>query len=247
MSGAVTDEAVREFRASLPAAYRDRYEDAEVRAHVATALARGSSRAQVGVCPAPPDALGLCVVAEDSPGVFSNITAALRLQDLDIVSAEAYTRRRADGAPEVVDVFRLRLPSQPQRGQAPGDVAAAVRETLSGLLSGQIDPTQALPLSAAGGADETVATRVRFIEGEDGALSTLEVETGDRAGLLLSLAQALTKQSVAIVRSEVRTFDRRVLDRFTLRDAVGEPISEAHRLQVQVAVLGAIQNPWEAQ
>jgi UTP:GlnB (protein PII) uridylyltransferase len=183
------------------------------------------------------------VVAQDSPGLFSNIAAALRLQGFDIVHAEAYTRRLDSGEREVLDLFRLQI----QQGRAVDtsaatDIAASISTTLHDLLAGKLDPSQALPAPQPEPLGTLHDTRVRFIEGEDGALSTLEVETDDRSGLLLTLARALSNQKVSVERSEVRTLNSRVLDRFTLAEHDGSPISDARRLNIQVAVISAIES-----
>jgi [protein-PII] uridylyltransferase len=81
---------------------------------------------------------------------------------------------------------------------------------------------------------------VRFIEGVDGSFATLEVETGDRSGLLLALAQALFQQRVQIVSSKVKTTGTRVFDRFSIVELDGSPISPHRRLEIQVAVLTAV-------
>jgi UTP:GlnB (protein PII) uridylyltransferase len=81
---------------------------------------------------------------------------------------------------------------------------------------------------------------VRFIESQDGVFSTLEVETGDRSGLLLALAQALFQQRVQIVGSQVKTTGTRVFDRFHIVEFDGSPISSARRLDIQVAVISAV-------
>jgi [protein-PII] uridylyltransferase len=80
---------------------------------------------------------------------------------------------------------------------------------------------------------------VRFIEDANGALCTLEVETEDRSGLLLSLSRALHAQKAQIVRSEVRTKGGRVFDRFVITEVDGSPVSPGRRLEIQVAVLSA--------
>jgi UTP:GlnB (protein PII) uridylyltransferase len=174
--------------------------------------------------------------------LFSHIAAALRLQGFDIVHAEAYTRRLEGGEREVVDLFRL----QPQQGRPPlaapaSDVAAAISSTLLDILAGKVAPSQAQPTPQPEPVGTFHDTRVRFIEGEDGALCTLEVETDDRSGLLFTLARALLNQSVSVERSEVSTVNSRVLDRFTLAEQDGTPISEARRLHIQVAVISAIE------
>jgi UTP:GlnB (protein PII) uridylyltransferase len=233
---------VKSFSASLPGSYRNRYDAEAIRTHAAIARARGNSAARIGVVPVEAEGLGICVVAQDAPGLFSNIAAALRLQGFDIVHAEAYTRKLGNGQREVLDLFRL----QRQRGRvldatAATDIAAAISATLHDLLTGKIDPSQALPAPEQEPAGTSHDTRVRFIEDDDGALCTLEVETDDRSGLLLTLARALSSQQVSVERSEVRTLASRVLDRFTLAEQDGSPITESRRLHIQVAVISAIE------
>ncbi|MEO8183765.1 MAG: hypothetical protein ABI895_33490 [Deltaproteobacteria bacterium] len=237
------DMWLKNFSASLPGSYRNRYRLEEIGLHASIAKARGSQPARVGVVPTEGDGLGICVVAQDAPGLFSNIAAALRLQGFDIVHAEAYTRKLESGEREVLDLFRLQV----QHGRAMDtsaatDIAAAISATLHDLLAGKLDPSQALPAPEPEPVGTFHDTRVRFIEGEDGALCTLEVETDDRSGLLLTLARALSNQQVSVERSEVRTLASRVLDRFTLAEQDGSSISEARRLNIQVAVISAIES-----
>ncbi len=237
------DTWVKNFSASLPGSYRNRYKIDDIRIHATVARSRGGSAARIGVVPVEGDGLGICVVAQDAPGLFSNIAAALRLQGFDIVHAEAYTRKLANGEREVLDLFRL----QPQQGRPPvataaaPDVAAAISATLHDILAGKIDPSQAQPAPQQEPAGTFHDTRVRFIEDDDGALCTLEVETDDRSGLLFTLARALSNQQVSVERSEVSTVKSRVFDRFTLAEHDGSPISEARRLHIQVAVISAIE------
>jgi [protein-PII] uridylyltransferase len=233
---------VKNFSASLPGSYRNRYTSEEIRVHAAIARSRGSSPARIGVVPVPGEGFGICVVAQDAPGLFSNIAAALRLQGFDIVHAEAYTRKLPSGEREVLDLFRLQhQQGRPPSGGAPSDIAAAISATLHDILGGKLDPSQAQPAPQVEPAGTFHDTRVRFIEGDDGALCTLEVETDDRSGLLFTLARALSNQNVSVERSEVSTVDSRVRDRFTLAEQDGSPISEARRLHIQVAVISAIE------
>jgi [protein-PII] uridylyltransferase len=88
---------------------------------------------------------------------------------------------------------------------------------------------------------------VRFIENADGNFSTLEVETGDRSGLLLALSQALYNQRVQIVGSQVKTVNNRVFDRFHIVELDGTAIGASRRLEIQVAVLSAIDPVLERQ
>jgi [protein-PII] uridylyltransferase len=196
----------------------------------------------VGTFPSPKPGTALCVTAEDRPGLLATISAALVLCRLDVIEAEAYTRRRADHLDEAVDVFWVRH-EPPERRHDPvtREDVLTLESTLVGLLEGKLDRNR---LSDPGarhpstpGAVETV---VRFIEDREGAFATLEVETGDRSGLLLALAQALFNQRVQIIGSQVKTNGTRVFDRFSIVEFDGSPISTGRRLEIQVAVLTAV-------
>lgn len=230
---------------SLPKAYEERYSSAEIESHRAACETRAATEppppAWVGLTPSRHGLVGLCIVASDRRGLFACILAALRLRQFDIVSAETYTRQRGDSS-EVVDIFQLRYAGDRELNKrSPADMAAGVCHTLLGLLDKSIDPHQSLPASRRGGREDVVDTNVRFVEGDAGNLAILEVETDDRGGLLLNLAEALTRHPVSIVRSEVVTLGNRVRDRFTLAAADGGAVESSLRLDIQVAVLSAIQ------
>jgi UTP:GlnB (protein PII) uridylyltransferase len=241
-----------EFSSSMPASYRDRHAR-DVAAHAAVSQGRGARRANVGRFESTRGGTVVCVVADDRPGLLSRITAAFMVQGWDIVHAEAYTRpvggaegtgpmeTQAAQRTEAVDLFWLKR-ADGHGGKAviaDADVEA-IRETLIGMLEGRVELPEYVTAEEPGDVHNT---RVRFIEGEDGTLCTLEVETRDRSGLLLVLTRALSSQRVTITRSEVRTFSSRVFDRFTISEFDGSPISESRRLAIQVAVLSAIEAP----
>ncbi|MCC6216954.1 MAG: hypothetical protein IT376_18995 [Polyangiaceae bacterium] len=236
---APSPEYVREFVESLPAAYRAAFDDDARRAHAATALARGGAPAKVGAFASPrPGAFALCVIAEDRPGLLATVGAAFVLATLDVVDGAAFTRATPAGRAEAVDLFWVH-PSA-SATEAPASAAAAadrVERALVDLLEGRADVDTARPAPARAGAE----TIVRFIESEAGALATLEVETYDRSGLLLALARALFQQRVQIVGSQVKTLGDRVLDRFDIVELDHSPIGPTRRLEIQVAVIAAVQ------
>jgi [protein-PII] uridylyltransferase len=182
------------------------------------------------------------VVADDRPGLLATISAALVLSRLDVIEAEAYTRRYPGRLDEAFDVFWVRHDAASRHDDAvTAEHIARLRLKLVELLEGKVDPStlaDAPPTEhVTPAAAETV---VRFIEDSDGAFSTLEVETGDRSGLLLALAQALFHQRVQIVASQVRTTGTRVFDRFSIVEIDGSPIGTNRRLEIQVAVMTAV-------
>jgi UTP:GlnB (protein PII) uridylyltransferase len=184
----------------------------------------------------------LCVVADDRPGLLATISAALVNERLDVTGAEAYTRKTANGHREAVDIFWVqRLDVDDPRRPLSVDDLRHLETTLDSLLEGGGTtsvrfPTQ--PPQARPAARETV---VRFIENRGGVLTTLEVETDDRTGMLLVLSRALYEQSVQIVSSQVRTEAGRVRDRFEVTELDDVPIKPERRLVLQVAILNAVQ------
>lgn len=243
MSTSPDDSAeVTAFGASLPESYRRNFDATAIAAHTKIARERESASANVGsfISSRVPGS-AVCVVADDRPGLLATISAALVLCGLDVIEAEAYTRRIDQRANEAVDVFWVRHEKEQQRKlRVSKEEIDLLRTTLIGLLDGKLDRRRADPSVRPPPTPSASETVVRFIEGQDGVFSTLEVETGDRSGLLLALAQALFQQRVQIVGSQVKTTGTRVFDRFHIVEFDGSPISSARRLDIQVAVISAV-------
>lgn len=237
------EPAVQEFADSMPSRYREAVTEPAMTDHARLWAERQGSTVQVGRCHSRgrPSTTAICVVADDRPGLLAMISAALVLTNLDIVHAEAYTRKPTLGRAEAIDVFWVRDRSRPESDAVTDERLGEVRNTLSRLLEGSLLPSVPAELAAAQRRSRPLETRVRFLEGGDGVLSTLEVETYDRFGLLLALAGALFRLDVQILRSEVHTQGHRVLDRFEITELDGTPIGPERRLRIQVAVLSAVE------
>jgi UTP:GlnB (protein PII) uridylyltransferase len=172
---------------------------------------------------------------------LATISAALVLCNLDVIEAEAYTRRVAGQHDEAVDIFWVRHESGGEpRLALSHEETRQLCQTLIGLIEGKLDRRRVDPSARSAVTPAAKETVVRFIEGEDGTFATLEVETFDRSGLLLSLSQALFSQRVQIVGSQVKTRGGRVFDRFHIVEFDNKPISPTRRLEIQVAILSAI-------
>lgn len=237
-----SEDFLRSFAASLPASYRGNFDQAAIAAHARIARERESAPANIGAffSNRVPGA-AICVVADDRPGLLATISAALVLCGLDVIEAEAYTRRVRGQHDEAVDIFWVRHedPADHRLGLSQ-DELLRLSQTLIGLIEGKLDRKKADPSGRAAATPSAKETVVRFIEGEDGTFATLEVETFDRSGLLLALSQALFSQRVQIVGSQVKTRGGRVFDRFHIVEFDNKPISPARRLEIQVAILSAI-------
>ncbi len=237
---APSEPSLTGFAATLPESYRRNFAAPAIAEHAALSRSRQRAHASVGAFPSNREGTALCVVADDRPGLLATISAALVLCELDVIEAEAYTRRVTGQLDEAVDVFWVRYRDSSRRGEAlASPTIERLSRVLDDLLEGKLS-TPPGPPTAAVPTPSSAETVVRFLEGEDGSFTTLEVETGDRSGLLLLLSQALFKQRVQIVASQVKTLNNRVYDRFSIVEFDGSSISPARRLEIQVAVLTAI-------
>jgi UTP:GlnB (protein PII) uridylyltransferase len=211
-------------------------------AHASVASARGDAPVSVGLFGRAGN--GLCVVADDRAGLLALISAALVTCRFDVSHAEAFTRKTASGRKEAVDLFWVRKLDAPPGTSLVQTDAQALEQEITRFLTGKGDPRSEVGKSLAKVAppvSRTADATVRFGADESGGLSTLEVETTDRSGLLFSLTSALFAQRVQVVESEVRTLEGRVFDRFRVAELDGSPVNSARRLEIQVAILNAIE------
>jgi UTP:GlnB (protein PII) uridylyltransferase len=97
------------FAASMAASYHEAFEDGDVAAHAAIASRREGSMTRVEIWKDLPERfVAICIVADDRPGLLSQISAALVAEQIDVVSAHAYCRTRRDGVEEAVDLLWIR-------------------------------------------------------------------------------------------------------------------------------------------
>ena len=72
----------------------------------------------------------------------------------------------------------------------------------------------------------------------------LTVEAVDRPGLLLTLTQTLFRARVQIIGVRASTDDGRAVDRFQLVELDGSALRGERLLELQTAVLTAIEETW---
>jgi len=234
---------LQQFAETLPDSYRASFSWPTIREHATLSGQRTAGAPVVGTCLAPRQpGTALCVVADDRPGLLATITAAFIREGLDIIAAEAYTRILANHQREALDVFWVQRigADDPRKPLSQGDMKRLER-TLASMLDDQLQPFHRQSTTPPPNPSGVVEANVRFVEDKDGQLSWLEVVTDDRAGLLLTLSRALFEQKVQIVSSHVRTDAGKVRDKFAITELNDDPIGPERRLQVQVAVLSAIQ------
>lgn len=231
------------FEATMPERYRAAFDSIAMREHAAIVGRRGGAIARVEIWKRlPAGAAALCIVADDRPGLLSLVSAALVAWEMDVVSAQIYTRAVAHGGmAEAVDLVWVRRTFHGPQPVLSSD-AAHVAGTLEDLIAGRTTPEEVVRRArpstrpAAGSS-----TRVTFDENPREELAELTVETSDRPGLLLAISRALFRAQVQIIASDARTIQGRVVDRFTIAELDGRPVRPERRGHVQMAVLSAIE------
>jgi [protein-PII] uridylyltransferase len=240
MTAALRPDPIDTFYESMPSRYRELFDGAAAREHAAIVGRREGAAAHVEIWKRLPEGGAiLCVVADDRPGLLSYISAALVVHTMDVVSAQAYTRRTPEGA-EAVDLFWLRREGPAKSPVLEAD-AAGIGSVLRALVTRELTidaitrETGARPAPPPGSS-----THVTFEEAASTGLAVLTVETFDRPGLLLAITKALSRARVQIIASEAMSRDGRVVDRFTLVELDGAPLRPERRGILRVEVLAAI-------
>src|SRR5262245_26397279 len=82
--------------------------------------------------------------------------------------------------------------------------------------------------------------RVRLIDGPDGILAVLEIQTSGQPGLLQKLTEVLFALRVQIVRFESSVRGKQIDTRLYVVEFDGGRIDSTRRLQIQTAILGAL-------
>lgn len=236
------------FRASMPDRYLNAFDRAATTEHAAIVARRAGAAAHIEIWrQLPQGVVVLCIVADDRPGLLSFISAALVIHRMDVLSAQAYTRRVSkkpgSGGTEAVDFLWLRRESG-------ADSIGPIREVdieqigsvLDQLIRGDLSIESAVErASSSRTVPRGASTRVTFGENEEEGLAVLTVETFDRPGLLLVITLALFRAGVQIIASDAVTRAGAVVDRFSIVERDGTPIRQNRRGLVQIEVLGAIE------
>ncbi len=234
-------ESPSAFLDSMPERYRVAFDQDAVREHAAIARRRSGVPAHVEIWRRlPKGVVVVCVVADDRPGLLSFISASVVIHGMDVVSALAFTRTLPGGGGEAVDFLWLRRDGHQETAVLDVEIRR-IGEVLSEIVTGALPmevavqrarPPRVVPAGAS--------THVTFDEGPGAGLVVLTVETFDRPGLLLAITLALFRAHVQIIATDAVTKNGTVVDRFTIVELDGAPVTQNRRGVVQIEVLDAI-------
>jgi UTP:GlnB (protein PII) uridylyltransferase len=231
-----------EFVASMPPRYREAFDAADAREHASIVSRRFGAPAHIEIWRRLPQGGAiLCVVGDDRPGLLALIAASLLVHEMDVMMAKVFTRAASRGRrAEAVDFFWVRRDEEPARPVLRAELAK-IGDMLGAFITGELTVEAVVRQSrGARPAPRGAFTHATFDGGTGDGLAQLTVQTFDRPGLLLSIARTLFRAGVQIIASEATTREGRVIDRFTIAEFDGSPVSGQKRGIVQMEVLAAI-------
>jgi UTP:GlnB (protein PII) uridylyltransferase len=237
-------ESVIEFLASMPTTYRDAFDSEDVEVHAGIVSRRAESATRVEIWKDLPERIvAICIVADDRPGLLSQISAALVALEIDVVTAHAYCRTRRDGTQEAVDLLWIRR-MQRANGSIgpirPRDVAG-IGEMVDALVRGNVTFDPAVHFARAL-RTASATTRIRFDDGAGDGTMTLTVEATDQPGLLLVVTQAIFRAGLQILALRATSEQGRAIDRFHLAELDRKPLVQARLLALQAEIFTALED-----
>ena len=228
----------------MPTSYREAFDDEDVELHAQIVASRSGSATRVDIWKVLPERIvGICIVADDRPGLLSQISAALVALEIDVVSAHAYCRTRRDGAREAVDLLWIRCVAGANGSVGPilADDVAAVGEMVDTLVRGNAKFDASVRFARAM-RTATESTRVLFDDGAGDGTMVLTVEATDRPGLLLVVTKAIFRAGLQIIGLRATSNDGRAIDRFHLAELDGKPLVQARLLSLQFEIFSALED-----
>jgi UTP:GlnB (protein PII) uridylyltransferase len=232
------------FRDSMPASYRQQQGAEEIREHAGIVWRRGDGLAHAEIWTKRLNAVVICVVSDDRPGISSLIRATIAAHGLDVSAAQAYCRNNEKDRPEAVHFLWL---SPTREGSESGpigesdiaDIAASLRALLRGELDlgTVIDRVSSLPTPPISGIEVSVAD----VEDDERAI-LLTVDAGDRPGLLMTITSVLFSHRVTVLSSDLTTSGGRARGRFQMVEVDGSPLTHDRGRAIAGAVKVALEH-----
>ena len=232
-------ESTAEFVKSMPATYAEVFTPSEMAEHARFAAERGNTVALARLWRSLPSGLAIfCIVASDRPGTVALISAAFVAHQLDVCSAQIYSRRRRDGTLEAVDFFWVFRSAASAASVAERHRACA--RTIQEFLTGSSEPELAQSGDEIGSEQRTRAQVTLVPREGDARLWVLSIEVADRTGLLHAISRTLYRQGVEIIQSDVRTSAGVARDRFVVAPAAPASFDAAAAERLTAALRTAI-------
>jgi hypothetical protein len=132
-------EFVRTFCDSMPPSYRQHLSSQDILEHAEIAWRRGDELAHAEIWSKRPNAIVVCVVTDDRPGLAVLIRATVVAHELTVSAEQGYCRKNERGHSEAVHFLWLaRTHEGNESAVLEGDISG-LRDSLCQLLRGETD------------------------------------------------------------------------------------------------------------
>ncbi len=183
------------------------------------------------------------ILAEDHPGLFSELAGALSVSGANILEARIFTMTSG----LALDVFMVQ---DAATGGAfdDGERRDRLAVTIERCLAGELWPIRELAKRRPIHPSRTRVFRIEprvLIENEVSRTHTvIEVNGRDRPGLLYDVTRALTTLNLQISSAKISTYGLRVVDVFYVKDVFGLKVThEAKLAEIHDRLLTALVDP----
>jgi hypothetical protein len=133
-------EFVASFQQSMPEAYRHQHGVDDVREHAQIVWRRAGEIAHAEIWAKRMNAVVVCIVTDERPGLPSLIQATIAAHGLEVQAAQAYHRSRLAGPSEAIHLLWVRAVRHGVDAQVIGaDDVARLSQSLRSLLLGETD------------------------------------------------------------------------------------------------------------
>jgi UTP:GlnB (protein PII) uridylyltransferase len=226
----------------MPPSYRQQQSSDEIRAHAQIVSRRGDAPVYAEIWAKRINAIIICVVTDDRPGLSSLIRATIAAHGIDVLAAQSYSRNNERGRPEVVQFLWLSPTRDGIENGVGEEEIANISASVSALLRGETDLGAVIErASTAPPSHPGPVVDVGFAEDFDaeGAV-LLTVDAMDHPGLLVSITSVLYAKKVSVLQSDLTTSGAQARARFHVVESDGAPLSPSRTRDIAEALVDAL-------
>jgi [protein-PII] uridylyltransferase len=168
-------------------------------------------------------------LAKDRPGLFSDITGVMALNNINILSAHIYTWR--DGT--AVDIFRVTSPLDPIHTDETWErMKRDLKHTFTGRLSLDYHLSQkAAPCILLYRTKPSRPPKVAVDNDSSDFFTLIEIFADDRVGLLYMITHTLFNLKLDIRIAKIATKADQIADVFYVRDLEGQKVEDHEQIE----------------